>query len=53
MDAVNRAIVHYLKRVEAQSFSPTSQGAVEQAKSQLRELASQASRLSEIYKQQG
>lgn len=53
MTAVNRAIVHYLHRVEAQSYSPKSQGAIDQAKSQLRDLASQANRLAEIYKQQG
>lgn len=47
---VNRAIERYLKRVEAQTYQENAQAAVEVAKTQLRDLASQASQLAEVYK---
>jgi hypothetical protein len=50
MMEVNKAIERYLKRVEAQTYQDGALAAVEVAKNQLRDLASQASQLAEVYK---
>jgi formyltetrahydrofolate synthetase len=47
---VNQAIEHYLKRVEAQTYQDGAKAAVDLAKTQLRDLASQASQLAEVYR---
>lgn len=47
---VNQAIKHYLNRVEAQKFDDRARPAVEQAKTQLRDLATQATELAEVYR---
>ncbi|MGV3618249.1 MAG: hypothetical protein ACO1SV_23220 [Fimbriimonas sp.] len=48
---VNKAIEHYLKRVEAQTFDQRARPAVEEAKNHLRELAAQATQMAETYRQ--
>jgi hypothetical protein len=47
---VNKAIEHYLTRVEAQKFDERARPAVEKAKTHLRGLAAEANQLAEEYR---